>query len=289
MENILFIWDGPPENYINVCLESLRLYNKNCEIYFYYSNNSIIDTYKKYNITFIKIDIKNNLQYKKILISKRLCECLELNSKILILDFDILFQNNPFLMFEQYPNNDFYYTHYIMSTPDSLRPEELWKSVLYKVNGGVWGLIVNENSKKLMKFWIDNLLNEKWEPWKKYKPRQNRIGNLNWDVDQDFLNCIDLYELPFTLKKVNVGYKYNYFVSTWGHFNKKLNMGNKIGNSDYVIIHFKANFKDTYNLKNPNIYNIKNILEKKDLTSPESRERIYNKFISRGDKRFFIV
>ena len=34
MENIIFIWDGPPENYINVCLESLRLYNKNCKISF---------------------------------------------------------------------------------------------------------------------------------------------------------------------------------------------------------------------------------------------------------------
>ena len=118
-----------------------------------------------------------------------------MNSKILILDFDILFQNDPFLMFKQHPNYDFYYTHCIMSTPDSLRPEELWKSVEYKVNGGVWGLIVSENSKKLMKFWIDNLLDEKWEAWKKYKPRQNRIGNLNWDVI-DFLNCIDLYNLP---------------------------------------------------------------------------------------------
>ena len=66
-------------------------------------------------------------------------------------------------------------------------------------------------------------------------------------------------------------------------------MGNKIGNSDYVIIHFKANFKDTYNIENPKIYNMKNILEKKDLTTEKSRDNIYKKFMSRGKKRFDIV
>ena len=292
MENIIFIWDGPPKNYINICLESLRLYNKNCKIHFYYSNNSIINNYEKFNIKFKKIDekeCKNKLQYYKVLIAKNLCYELELNSKILILDFDILFQNDPFLMFKENPNYDFYYTHCLMSKPDSLRPESLWKSVIYKVNGGVWGLIVNKNSKKLMDFWINNLINETWEPWINYPPRQERRGILNWDVDQDFLNCIDLYELPFELKKVAVSYKYNYFVSTWGHYNEKLNMGNKIGNPDYVIIHFKANFKDTYNLNNQNIYNMKDILEKKDLTTEQSRKNIYNKFLSRGERRFHII
>ena len=66
-------------------------------------------------------------------------------------------------------------------------------------------------------------------------------------------------------------------------------MGNKIGNPDYVIIHFKANFKDTYNLNNQNIYNMKDILEKKDLTTEQSRKNIYNKFLSRGERRFHII
>lgn len=292
MEKIIFIWNGPPKNYINICLESLRLYNKNCKIYFYYSDNSIIDLYQKFNIDFIKIDekeCKHKFQYYKVLIARNLCHESKLNSKILILDCDLLFQNDPFIMFKENPNYDFYYTHCLMSKPESLRPESLWKSVEYRVNGGVWGLIVNENSNKLMDFWINNLIKETWKPWINYQPRQKRIGKLNWDVDQDFLNCIDLYELPFPLKKIPVSYKYNYFVSTLGHYNEKLNMGNKIGNPDYVIIHFKANFKDTYNLDNPDIYNMKNILEKKDLTTEKSRDNIYKKFISRGEKRFHIV
>ena len=34
MENIIFIWDNKPTNYVKVCLESLRLYNKSCNIFF---------------------------------------------------------------------------------------------------------------------------------------------------------------------------------------------------------------------------------------------------------------
>ena len=66
-------------------------------------------------------------------------------------------------------------------------------------------------------------------------------------------------------------------------------MGNKIGNPDYPIIHFKGNFKDVYNIKNSRIYNLNNILKKKDLTTTSSRENIYRKFMSRGEKRFKII
>ena len=79
--------------------------------------------------------------------------------------------------------------------------------------------------------------------------------DLNWFFDQDFLNCIDVYDVPLSsyLKKVNVGFKYNYFTSKWGFFNIDLNMGNKIGNSDIPIIHFKSDFKYVYNLYNSDI------------------------------------
>ena len=53
-------------------------------------------------------------------------------------------------------------------------------------------------------------------------------------------------------------------------------MGNKIGNSEYGVIHFKGQFKDTYNLDNPQIYNMENILAKKDLTTEKSRKNIAN-------------
>ena len=46
---------------------------------------------------------------------------------------------------------------------------------------------------------------------------------------------------------------------------------------------------DVYNIKNPRIYNLNNILKKKDLTTISSRENIYRKFMSRGEKRFKII
>ena len=48
-ENIIFIWNDKPNNYVKVCLESLRLYNKTCNIFFYYDNKfkQIIEEYKK--------------------------------------------------------------------------------------------------------------------------------------------------------------------------------------------------------------------------------------------------
>ena len=66
-------------------------------------------------------------------------------------------------------------------------------------------------------------------------------------------------------------------------------MGNKIGNKDFIVIHFKGSFKDTFNVDNPRIYNMKNILLEKDLTTKRSRERIYKKFLSRGKSRFNVV
>ena len=156
-----------------------------------------------------------------------------------------------------------------MSKPDSLRKESIWKSVDTKVNAGVWGLRISKISKELMTFWINCEKDNFWNVWDQFYLRKehlvNGITDLNWFFDQDFLNCIDLNEVPLSkrLKKIDVGYKYNYFTSTWGFYNVDLNMGNKIGNSDYPIIHFKGNFKDVYNIKNSRIYNLNNILKKK--------------------------
>ena len=297
MEHILFIWDSDPKPYITVCLESLRLYNKDCNIHFYYAKESTKKRYEQFNINFIKIDadmIKNKFQYYKISISRDLCQSLPDDSKVLILDCDLLFQNDPFLMFDQYDKSDIYYTHTILSTPDSLRPDKIWKSVKYKVNGGVWGFMVNEKSKKLLNFWMDNMIKNSWDKWKDFEPHiKNGINNLNWGIDQDFLNCLDVHfdDLPekYKCKRAIVSYKYNYYTSTWGFFNDDLEMSKKIGNSDFVIIHFKANFKDTYNLENKDIYNIKNILSNKKLITDKSYQNIYKKFLSRGDRRFDIV
>ena len=284
---------------MKVCLESLRRHNPKCKIHLHYDNYFTKFKFKKFNINFEKINKKicqNRPVFYKTLMAKELCLKLPEGDRILIVDFDTLFQNNPFLMFEEFPDNDLYYTYCLMSSKDSLRPEKIWKSLKSKINGGVWGLIVNDKTKELMKFWIDNLINPSWDKWVNNELRlshnQKGLKGSKWFFsDQDFLNCIDWHDPPLSkpIKKVDVGYKYNYFTSTWGYFNEELSMRNKIGNKDYKIIHFKGSFQDTFNLSNPRIYNYKNILANRDLTTIWSRDRIYRRFLKRGSKRFEII
>jgi len=297
MQHAIFLWDKGPTNYLTVCLQSLRLYNRRCNIHLHYLQESLIDAYKDLDIKFRKInpsELKGKRLFYKINQSRLLCEKSKEGDQILVFDNDLLFQNDPFRMFLDNKNGDLYYTHCIMSKPESLRPEGLWKSVRYRVNGGVRGFIANENSRKFLNFWIDNLLNPTWDKWIEHPPHRSHQADkartvIDWWGDQDFLNCVDINDPPFELKRIDATYKYNYFTSTWGFFNDELNMGNKIGNPDYCVIHFKGNFKDVFNISNPNIYNLDNILAKKDLTTPESRARIKAKFLSRGEQRFHVV
>ena len=296
MQYVVLVWNGEPKNYLNVCFESLRLYNPNCKIYLYYDNEQTkLEVSKKVsvscNINFLKIDKTNfkSPQYYQILKLYELSLELNENDQLLALDCDLLFQNDPFLIFQE-NSGDFYYSHSIVCLPDSLRPESIWKSVTYRVNAGVFGFVINKQSIKLLDFWIQNLNKPSWNKWVKYKPwNVDHAKNKWWWVDQDFINCIDNNKLPFELKRVIFSYKFNYFTSTWGFFNENLEMGSKIGNPEYAVIHFKANFKDVYNIEDPKIYNMENILAKKKLTTKKSIDTITKKFLSRGEKRFTIV
>ena len=297
-ENIIFFYDSYPVNYIKVCLESLRKHNPKCNIIFFYKNPLIKIFYKKFNINFIKIDrikSRNKLLFHKVYCVKEIANQLNHNDLLLVCDVDLLFQENPFLMFEEFPENDFYYTHCLMSGPESKREEKIWRSVETKVNAGVWGLNINKITRELMAFWIKCEEEKYWGKWEEFSLRKVHLINgktdLNWFFDQDFLNCINQHKVPLSkdLKKVNVGFKFNYFTSTWGFFNIDLNMGNKIGNPNVPIIHFKGMYKQIYNLHNSRIYNMRNISLKKDLTTLKSREIMYRRFMARGEKRFELV
>ena len=278
MEYILVIWDGKPEHYINVYFQSLRRYNKSCIVYFYYKEDSVVKEYECFNIKFKKINDKKwhkrRLHHKGEL-TRDILQNINTGDKLLVLDCDLLFQNNPFLMFDENPGYDLYYTECVMS---------MWRVVDTPVNGGVRGFVANENSIRLLNFWLENNLNPTWGPWVKFDNRiLHQKNGVDWWYDQDFLNCIHFHKPPFKLKKINVGFKYNYFTSKWGFFSKFLEMNTKIGNKNYVIIHFKADFKSLYNINNPKIYNMNNILKKNILYTDTSRiTKIYNSRLKNG-------
>ena len=281
-QQIIFIWDGNYNNYLNVCLQSLRLYNKLCKVNLFYLEETIPKYFQNLNINFTKINKNkwiNRRLHHKLELTKEVLKDSPKNSELLVLDCDLLFQDDPFLMFKQYPNYDFYYTTCVMT---------LWRKINYCVNGGVKGYRHTENTIKFLDFWIDNNINLSWSVWKNYQDRHLENG-VDWWYCQDFPNCVHNNELPFELKKIDVGYKFNYFTSTWGYFSKYLEMGSKIGNKNYVIIHFKSNFKDVYNINNPKIYNLPKILNKKSLITTHSHNLIVKKFLSRGENRYKVL
>ena len=63
IQNTVFFFDGAPNNYINVCLQSLRKQNPLCKIFFFYKNPLIKLFYKRYDVQFIKIDKKKSKNY----------------------------------------------------------------------------------------------------------------------------------------------------------------------------------------------------------------------------------
>ena len=60
--------------------------------------------------------------------------------------------------------------------------------------------MVSDASKELMNFWADNLYQETWKAWLNFELRIQHLVNGKTDlkcfIDQDFLNCLDLNEIP---------------------------------------------------------------------------------------------
>lgn len=242
----LMIYDGPLNNWvkqsINTFLTSTA--KSHAQIYFHYGHNSIPSSYiGNSRIKFIRLgkQWKNRRMCHKIELANATASIIPIGSKLLVLDCDLLFQNDPFDMFK-HQIGDFYYTCVVMS---------LWRHIPYCVNGGVWGVSVNNNSRKLLNYWVHNLKTPEWKPWKRdYK------GSLDWSCDQDFLNTLHQHhqKLPFKVTMCPMSFKFNYYTSKWGFFSPHLEMSRKIGDQKYYIIHFKGGWRDSvYQLNNGTI------------------------------------
>lgn len=275
-EHAVLMWDGRPQNFISVCIQSLRNVNPNCVIWVHYR-----DEYFKQNIS------TSNVRFKRLDESlwqnRRLAHRLELlldlamsdpdGSRILYLDPDLFFQRDPFSMMDEYPGGDLYYTTTVMQT----------EYVGSSVNAGVYGVVASPRSRQLLGFMLDNIKSPSWSFWEDY-PLQlahQEQGNAHWFSDQDFLNCIHHHRLPFDVVTKNVGYKYNYYTSKIGFYNPELEMNNKIGDSDYAVIHWKGFWQSFYNIENPRIYNLANLKAKRRLHRWRNRRSLKKKIDAR--------
>ena len=122
------------------------------------------------------------------------------------MDCDLLFQNDPLLCLKNILIMIFIILIVLC----------LYGDIENGINVGK-GYRHTTNTIRFLDFLIDNNLNLTWLPWKKYKWRNKIINGIDWSYCQDFPNCVynNKNKLPIPLK-IDVGYKFNYFTSTWG-------------------------------------------------------------------------
>ena len=105
-EQIAFLtWDGPPSNYVAVCVESLCQQNSQCRIIFYYQD-------EEFRSSLLRLPAKQ-IEFRKLAVSdwngRRMTHRVEilqalafeasLSSCVLSLDCDLHFHDGPFKIF----------------------------------------------------------------------------------------------------------------------------------------------------------------------------------------------
>ena len=157
------------------------------------------------------------------------------NDLIIVSDLDVIFQADPFVVFENEFDVFFTSRHY---------------EYHYPINAGIWGFRVNQNSRRFLKFYIKQMYARSWRMMRDFG---NKFGRYplgpGWYLDQDFLCTVfeNLGDLPKEINGVrfyDAGYKFNFCPSfdIFGEIAVQ-ELKSKIGNPDYKILHLKAELK----------------------------------------------
>jgi len=151
--------------------------------------------------------------------------------QILVLDTDLLFQSDPFAVFQEAEFDLFYTSRGFVSD--------------FNINAGVWGFVQNERSKKLLEFMVKQANNPSWEPYKEFRRafRKNDSREKDWWTNQDLLCVLSKHAPPINASLYDAGEKYNCCprsgggISLTGDAMKEFVQ--KIGDDSYVIMHYK--------------------------------------------------
>jgi hypothetical protein len=161
--------------------------------------------------------------------------------KVFVLDTDLLIQAD---IFEAINGGfDVAYTS---------RHYDYW----YKINAGVWGFEYNDNSRRFLEFFGDQIRKPTWKPFIEFQKRfEGRrpvlpLKNLDWWCDQDFLCSVYEHKLPFACIIRDLGSDYNFCPSVEddvpGTFERARDeILTKLGDTDIKVLHFKGRLKET--------------------------------------------
>ena len=214
--------DGDDLLFIN-CIKSLRKHSS-CEIIIYKTNNVNIDGIKNLNnLTFIEFK-KEDWNNKKM--SSRVNTVYNhnwnKNDKVIVFDVDMFFLDNPFKIFKN--EFDYFYT-----TRSDI------KTSISPINEGLTGFIFSNKIKNFYNFWINEIHNTTWEPFK------NKKFNKNKQCGQQFLCTVyqNINNLPEEINNMK------FFDATchWNYTTVKDNFNdiyNKIKNNLVGVVHLKG-------------------------------------------------
>jgi hypothetical protein len=184
-----FIHTGKVTQMMKDCLGSLRKHS-DCRILFY-TDLDIAD------VELIPIDYR---RWNNRRMTHRIEVALDLpvleDDQVLVLDTDLLFQSDPFNVFDV-EFDLFYTTRHFESN--------------FKVNAGVWGFRNNHKSLSLLKFMSEQANNPSWLPYLNFrkKHRLNDPRELDWWTNQDLLCVLSEHMPPVEVDLYDAGWKYN--------------------------------------------------------------------------------
>lgn len=234
----------------SLCFKTARDYSPYAKIELYTDFTELEKTRLiPFGVTFHDIKTKD-FERKKTALKVEPLQNLDFRygDKVIISDIDVIFQSDPFTVFE----NDFD----VFFTTRHYRYH-------YVINSGIWGFRVNEMSNAFAKFYIRQMFTKDWCLLRKFREKFGR-DPYGFDIlmDQDFLCTVyeNIENLPEEISGVrffDAGYKYNFCPSydIYGQVAIE-ELRSKIGNTDYKVLHLKGELKSLVEFSDKDILNI---------------------------------
>ena len=238
---------GNVSEMIYKCIQSLRRHSPDCHILLYTFEKELNHSERlhEFNVQFRELKKKCWDGRRMACKIETIPEVIEHSSdgdRILILDSDLYFQDDPFNMFDD--SND------VFLTSRSYKYQ-------YPINAGVWGFVNNNKTRKFIDFFIQQCQNPSWDKLVRMRKDFRRKGNaqaFDWWVDQDFLCMLFEHGPPKEIAGVkvhDVGDRYNFCPSTDKLGNKKAAeiLRAEVGNKEVVVLHLKGSLKRAFKMK----------------------------------------
>ena len=241
---VFMIHVGEITNLVEHCVASLRRNNQNCSINLFTVPEDTLGLEKitRYGVTLYSVE-KTQWDGRRMTCKiEKFCDFVNSKdipegSEIIISDTDIVFQDDPFSVFDN--KFDIFYT-------------TRGYDYKYTINAGFWGIKKNSNSVSFVDYFVKEINDPSWKEFQDFRAKEQRLeppaieNYVDWWSDQDFLCVINDKGMPPALNDVSVydaGNRYNYCPNTDTSLGPQPainDMANKIGNKEYVVLHFKG-------------------------------------------------